>query len=78
MAVHDFETLMVHVGHKIAVVTYGSTFCAVHNVAVECETCHEVIMDFDNPALEDKFKFRQHGDTHGQHTGSQGDKKPHR
>jgi len=23
-----------------------------HNVAVECETCYEILMDFDNPEIE--------------------------
>ena len=41
-----FADLMYHVGHHIVVVTYGDP---PHNVAVECEDCNEVLMDFDEP-----------------------------
>ena len=44
MSAHSFNDLVQHAGHKITCVTYGDP--AV-NVAVECETCNEVLMDFD-------------------------------
>ena len=42
MSVYDFESLRGHVGHKIACVMYGE-----QNVAIECEDCHEVLIDYD-------------------------------
>ena len=57
MAAHSYEDLIHHVGHKIVCVTYGDP--AV-NVAVECETCSEVLMDFEK--LEKK-KDCQHEHT---------------
>lgn len=45
MAVHSFEDLITHVGHEIVCVTYGDNL----NVAVECETCGCVLVDFDRP-----------------------------
>lgn len=49
MAVHNFTDLRQHVGHDVVVVTYGPTgdFNPL-NVALECETCCEVLIDFDN------------------------------
>lgn len=38
MAAHSYDDLVLHEGHQVAVVTYGTP--AV-NVAVECETCSE-------------------------------------
>lgn len=46
MASNSFNDLIQHVGHKITCVTYGEP--AV-NVALECETCGEVLQDFDKP-----------------------------
>ena len=37
------DSLMQHVGHKVVIVTYGASI----NVSLECETCNEVIIDFD-------------------------------
>lgn len=42
MGAHSFEDLKRHVGHNIKCVMYGS-----ENVAVECITCDEVLLDFD-------------------------------
>lgn len=39
---NGFADLKGHVGHDIACVSYGDA-----NVAVECETCGEVLIDFD-------------------------------
>ena len=58
MGAHSFEDLIRHVGHKISVVVYGSIdsekvdagtgrMYDIANVAIECETCHEVLLDFD-------------------------------
>jgi hypothetical protein len=51
MGCHSFEDLKRHTGHKVVVACYGDKDNP-HNVAVECETCYEILMDFDNPAIE--------------------------
>jgi len=43
MSVSNFEELKKHIGHKLQCVIYGGL-----NVAIECETCNEVLIDFDN------------------------------
>jgi DnaJ-class molecular chaperone len=48
MAVHNFDDLYQHFGHNVVVATYGGAGnISPLNVAVECEDCHEVIIDFD-------------------------------
>ena len=48
MAVHSFTDLIQHVGHNVVVVTYGGAGnVSPLNVAVECEDCCEVLVDFD-------------------------------
>ena len=42
MGVSNFEELSKHVGHEIVCVSYGN-----ENVSIECETCNEVLMDYD-------------------------------
>ena len=42
MSVTNYEELKAHEGHKVAVVTYRG-----ENVAIECEDCNEVLLDFD-------------------------------
>ena len=49
MAAHSFEDLKNHVGHKIVCVGYGNP---IENVAVECETCGEVLQDFNEGLIE--------------------------
>jgi len=61
MGVHSFNDLFHHIGHKIVCVAYGSQdsnfsddaansrIMAVWNIAIECETCNEVLLDFDHP-----------------------------
>jgi hypothetical protein len=46
MGAYDFKDLKRHLGHDIECVAYGSEGM-VWNVAVECTTCHEVLLDFD-------------------------------
>ena len=48
MAVYDFQSLSQHVGHKIVCVTYGKPSEPPVNVAIECEDCNEVLLDYDN------------------------------
>lgn len=49
MAAHTFAELEDHIGHQIACVAYGSDPFDPDGVAVECETCCEVLLDFDAP-----------------------------
>lgn len=48
MAVSNVKELAVHRGHRVVVVTYGGDASA----AVECETCHEVLVDVDQVVPE--------------------------
>lgn len=54
MGANNFDDLKRHIGHKIVCVCYGnpphkiddsSPIC--ENVSVECETCNEVLLDYD-------------------------------
>ena len=40
------KDLLRHVGHKISCVSYGLGN-TVLNVSLECDTCNEVLFDFD-------------------------------
>lgn len=46
-----FKELAAHVGHKIACVEYADG-SGTYNRAIECETCCEVLVDFDSPTDE--------------------------
>ena len=51
MSVYDFDTLAAHYGHDVKISKYvgfeeDGTQVDV-NVAIECETCYEVLLDFD-------------------------------
>jgi hypothetical protein len=48
MSADNFEELRRHIGHKIVCVCYGTKGRCPDNVAIECETCNEVLLDFDN------------------------------
>lgn len=57
MGAHSYEDLRHHIGHKIACVCYGQGHeyeGDPANVAVECETCGEVLLDYDNVPLENE------------------------
>ena len=43
MSVNSYAELKRHVGHKIVCVKYGKDA----NVALECETCNDVLLDYD-------------------------------
>lgn len=45
-----FHDIRRHIGHRIVAVRYGDYV----NVAIECETCSEVLLDADNPKYEAK------------------------
>jgi len=42
MSATDYNDLSRHLGHKVEVVSYAEV-----NVAIECEDCSEVLLDFD-------------------------------
>lgn len=44
----SFNDLKRHIGHDIVCVSYGYGD-SVANVAIECESCSEVLLDFDKP-----------------------------
>ena len=48
------KKLFRHRGHKIVCVSYGQ-YNDPENVAIECETCSEVILDFDRPCRKCKL-----------------------
>ena len=58
MSCNNFKELKNHVGHKIVCVKYGKADINfnkpftikeqnIQNVAIECLTCNEVLLDFD-------------------------------
>lgn len=49
MSVHSFEDLCAHLGHEIEIATYGQA--EPENVAIECMTCGEVLLDFDRDSF---------------------------
>lgn len=66
MGVYDFKSLNYHAGHDIVVVRYGDNEMTF-NVAVECNDCNEVLLDYDNPdasfiPLSDDVKNMLFGD----------------
>ncbi len=47
MSVNTFKELIEHVGHDIECVYYGKSKKLAANVAIECETCNIVLVDYD-------------------------------
>lgn len=45
----DYKELRRHIGHNVVVVCYGVKQKSPDNVAIECEDCSQVLIDFDNP-----------------------------
>lgn len=43
MSVQNYDDLAEHYGHNIEVAIYGEG----DNVAIECNECNEVLLDFD-------------------------------
>lgn len=42
----SYTKILNHVGHKIVVAYYGE-MSEPDNIAIECEDCHEVLIDYD-------------------------------
>lgn len=53
MSVASYDELRAHIGHTIECVCYGRPGDDPHNVALECETCGEVLLSFDHPDVEE-------------------------
>ena len=49
MSATNYEDLKQHVGHNIVCVEYGDG----ENVAIECEDCNEVLLDYDREVEDD-------------------------
>lgn len=46
MSAQTYPDLLVHLGHDTEIVSYGFDD---ENLAIECVTCSEVLLDFDKP-----------------------------
>ena len=58
MSAFNFDSLRSHVGHHITCVEYGNKETGCINIAVECEDCGEVILDYDKPADKGYVPFK--------------------
>lgn len=54
MGAYNYQDLVRHIGHRIVCIQYGDG----DNVAVKCETCSEVLVDFDRPIPGDEQNIR--------------------
>ena len=52
MSANSYEDLLKHDGHEIVCVTYGEEGKDPENVAVECQTCYEILLDFNKPETD--------------------------
>jgi hypothetical protein len=59
MSAQSFADLRTHIGHKLACVSYGSEPGKPVNVAIECEDCSTVLLDFDKPTRKTKADKRR-------------------
>lgn len=57
MSVNSFTELKSHIGHDVRCVAYGPAETPV-NVAIECETCGTVLVDYDADDI-DENEYRQ-------------------
>ena len=51
MSVNSFQELISHHNHQIVCAYYGASKKKARNAALECETCGEVLLDFDRDEL---------------------------
>lgn len=56
---NGYRELREHVHHDIVCVSYGSIFFPEQNIALECETCGCVLIDFNKP--EDQHRANPDG-----------------
>jgi hypothetical protein len=50
---NGFYDLKSHIGHRVVVVGYGDSCSIPVNVAIECETCGEVLVDIEQPFYDE-------------------------
>jgi hypothetical protein len=48
MSAQNYSDLYAHYGHPVVIARYTDNVGDVSNVAIECEECNEVLLDFDN------------------------------
>ena len=48
MSATNFEELYKHYGHSVVVARYTGLDGEAVNVAIECEQCQEILLDYDN------------------------------
>ncbi len=53
MSVINYKDLKEHLGHRIVCVSYESPGENKENIALECEDCNEVLLDFDKEEVAD-------------------------
>ena len=51
MSAQNFDDLYQHYGHTLVLARYTDNEGEVVSVAVECEDCSEVLLDYDNELL---------------------------
>lgn len=56
MSAWNYTELRRHIGHHIVCVGYGNPEENPANVAVECEDCNEVILDYDDDTEKEEVK----------------------
>lgn len=63
MSAYSYDALRRHEGHTISCLRYGtddSTMAMLPiNIALECETCDELLLDYDHP--DPKIIAREEG-----------------
>ena len=47
MSVQTFDELVTHYGHSVVVARYTTIVGTVQAVAIECEDCQEILIDYD-------------------------------
>ncbi len=61
MSCNSYEDLKRHIGHKLVIACYGTEEERIEgnpeNIAIECETCNEVLLDFDRE-IKKKLKCK--------------------
>jgi len=59
MSVINYKNLKEHLGHRIVCVSYGEN---KENIALECEDCNEVLLDFDKDEKsgDNKRRLNEH------------------
>ena len=51
--ISGYDGLKAHFGHRITIACYGKTKDP-RNLAIECEGCNEVLLDFDRPTPKER------------------------